>query len=99
MFNSGAGTTNLWRVAAFVLLLCAAFDLFAVDTALLRPANSTDSDCGCPSDEDCFCCCRHIVIVPAVTFMPMQAVAEVEQQPLPRFHSIHLPVPYHPPRA
>ena len=99
MLNSRIASTRLWRIAALVLLLCAGFDLVAIDTALWRPSNSASTDCGCPSDEDCFCCCRHVEVVPAVVFRPMQFVAIVEQQPPPQLHSIQPPAPFHPPRA
>jgi len=99
MFNSPIASTKLWRVAALVLLLCAAFDLFAVDTALWRPASASGTDCGCPSDEDCFCCCRHVEVMSVVMFRPLKFIAAVDQQALPQLHSVQPPVPFHPPRA
>ena len=98
MWPSISSRGGVWRVAALALLLCAAFDLAAVDTVWPR-ANSLDSCCGSASDADCFCCCAHIVVVDPAVFRPLMTVTAFEQLRDPHVESVPPSVPYRPPLA
>ncbi len=67
------------RCVALLLLLFAAVDLFGVDLffpTLCASPSSEASRTASPDDDDCFCCCGHIVfnrapqlkVVPSQTF-------------------------------
>jgi hypothetical protein len=86
---------KLWRIAALVLLLSAAFDIAAVDTALLGAA----SCCNGASDDACFCCCRNMVLVDAIALEPLMVAATFVDLRSPSAESVPSAVPHLPPRA
>lgn len=59
------GTLTL-RLIAVLLLLIAGSEVYAcaVSDACVS-ANSTSDGCDQPSGDNCFCCCHHIIPVPA----------------------------------
>jgi hypothetical protein len=99
MFAAAISGPKLWRIAALVLLLSAAFDIAAVDTALLVAGDGSGSVCNCSSDDGCFCCCRHMVLVDAVVFLPLMVATAFLDPRAPSAESISSPVPHLPPRA
>jgi hypothetical protein len=99
MFAAASSGPKLWRIAALVLLLSAAFDIAAVDTALLVASDGSGSCCNCSSDDGCFCCSRHLVMVDSVVFRPLMVATSFLDPRVPSAESISSPVPHLPPRA
>jgi hypothetical protein len=62
--------TGLWRLAALALLLCGTFDLLAVDTGLWNACGGNACCDDSPSNEDCYCCCAHVLVIPYITVDP-----------------------------
>ena len=95
----GISRIGLWRLAAAALVLCAGYDILAVDTGLWNPRGSAACCDDSPSNEDCFCCCRHIVVPPPVGLKPVQVVTAFVAGPVALPESAPAPVPELPPRA
>jgi hypothetical protein len=94
----GLSKYRFWRVAAMVMLLYAGFDILAVDTALWTPQGTVACCDDCDSN-DCFCCCRHIVVVPPIGLRPVHLVTAFVEHPAKVLESVPASVPELPPRA
>ncbi len=68
------------RCTAFILLLAAAFDIFVVDFALAGSCDEAASQNGTKPypDDDCFCCCAHIVLTKPAHVEPLQVYSVAE---------------------
>jgi len=71
---------TLLKLTAFVLLLCAAIDIFVVDLVLPGSCDDAAAQCssGSQADHDCFCCCAHLVLTRAHRIEPSH-VSEREE--------------------
>ena len=91
------------RVVALLLLLFAAVDLFAIDLfapSLCAPATTSDGS-GTPSadEDDCFCCCGHIVVRAPIHIVHVAAFSSDDPIVIVGPVSADRPSVYHPPRA
>jgi hypothetical protein len=99
MFAAASSSARLWRIAALLLLLSAAFDIVAVDTALLVAGDDSGSSCNCSAGDGCFCCSRHLVMADTVVLRPLMVVTIFLNPRSPHAESVPSPVPHMPPRA
>ena len=63
--------------AAFLLLVLAAGDLLVIDCAVPGICAGTSGPAGCSDesrDDDCFCCCTHVVATPRVILRPLDRI-------------------------
>ena len=89
----------LWRVAAMALLLYAAVDILALDTGLWDPHGAASCCDGSDLHDDCFCCCRHIVVTSSVSLQPVQPLNAAAEMPIKTMESVPATVAELPPRA
>jgi hypothetical protein len=83
--------------AALLLVLGAGFDLLIVDFGIFSFC-SDDAGSNAPND-DCFCCCSHIVLAPLALLQPGEVIEFADPPPsLARPRVAHDRV-YHPPRT
>jgi len=83
-------------VTSLLLLLAAGVDVLALD--FLLPSWCTDgSDSG--RDDDCFCCCRHVVPTALVTLEPLELLRETVVPLEVTIATVEGPAVYHPPKA
>ena len=90
------------RMVALLLLLFAAVDLFAIDVfapSLCAPATTNESTSPVGDEDDCFCCCGHIVVSTAVQVVPVAAYSSDEPVPAVNPASADRNCIYRPPRA
>ncbi len=93
-----ARSVALYRIAAVLLLLLAGAEIGVCCSNSSSVFESCDPDGPSPGDG-CLCCCRHIVVVPAVTLAPA-AFLEFTLPPARIFHTLTLASRIdHPPRA
>lgn len=89
------------RMVALLLLLFAAVDLLAID--LFAPAlcdtTSTGASTNPVDDDDCFCCCGHIVVSTPFQVLPVTAYSSDEPTPVVTPVSADRGCIYHPPRV
>jgi hypothetical protein len=92
-------TSRLRVVAALALLLLACADILAVD--MFGQSGNTAPACsdGENHDEDCFCCCRHVIVTPQLAPQQIRQSQTVVTAELPAFESRPVAVPFHPPRS
>src|SRR4051794_34162609 len=87
--SSMAAWLSVFRVVAVMLLITAAVDLFAVDMLGFASNESSQSQTGPCNDngvqDDCFCCCSHVVVGVPITLAATDTVsfAEPAGQPAP----------------
>ena len=91
------------RMAALLLLLFAAVDLFAIDLfapSMCAPTTTSDAT-GSPSgdEDDCFCCCGHIIVRAPIHINHVAAFSSDEPVVIVSAASVDRPSIYHPPRA
>ena len=88
--------------AALVLLLAAGTDLLAIDYLLPAACGGTSSPLS-PSDnspdDDCFCCCLHVVPSVPVSLEPSALLCDTVFLPDTFLRSLHRFSVYHPPKA
>jgi hypothetical protein len=65
-------------------------------TASSQQPSSTDSS---DRDHDCFCCCRHVLLVGFFQSVHVVNVSFIDSTPLKAIPSVDLLPAYHPPRA
>jgi hypothetical protein len=72
------------RAAALALLLIAATDILVVDTAFATACSSNAANSGTtqspnsgPGDDDCYCCCTHIVLTNSPEFVFTELVEAI----------------------
>jgi hypothetical protein len=90
------------RMVALLLLLFAAVDLFAIDLfapSLCAPATASDSKNPVGDEDDCFCCCGHIVVSTAFQVLPVIGYSYDEPVPFLNLASADRTSIYRPPRA
>jgi hypothetical protein len=90
------------RMVALFLLLFAAVDLFAIDLfapALCAPASTSESTNPAGDEDDCFCCCGHIVVGTVFQVEPVTAYSSDEPVPILNPVSADRPSIYRPPRV
>ena len=87
---------GIFVFAAFALLFAAATDLLVVD--LLAPLICDDSQAS-GQNEDCFCCCAHIIVTVPPVHIPAQPIQFADLAAPPVFLSQESTDVYHPPRA
>ena len=95
MIRTMSVRTHIFAFAAFALLFAAGADLLIVD--LFTPFVCDSQTSGL--DDDCFCCCAHIVVPAAPVHIPAEPVQVAELSLRPLFFSQDPPDVYHPPRA
>src|SRR5215475_932230 len=94
-----------WRKAivftAFFLLASAAVDLLGVDlwSPLLCDESSSENGSRPSSNDDCFCCCTHIVLTRPIVLEPAQICAVAESLPSMFMTNAEPTGIYHPPRS
>jgi len=91
---------NLFRVAAVLLLLLGAVEVYACDMAdaCVTSASGQNSDCDQPSGDNCLCCCHHVVPAVVVTLEAVEYVCD-GTPPAPLAHTASLALPIdHPPQ-
>jgi hypothetical protein len=95
---------KVFRLAALLLLLSAAFDTIAVDMLgpMWQKQTSAQND-PCQrsgtTQDDCFCCSTSVVPIQAVVWAPTFTIVPTDEQ-LVTFAVSRAPDPlYHPPRA
>jgi len=91
---------NLFRVAAVLLLLLGAVEVYACDMAdaCVTSASGQNSDCDQPSGDNCLCCCHHVVPAAVVTLEAVEYVCD-GPPPAPLAHTAALALPIdHPPQ-
>jgi hypothetical protein len=84
--------------AALLVLTSAAYDLLVID--FWEPAACTESagQSRSGSDDECFCCCAHIVLAKPASVEPVQIV-DVAEPPSSAVATVaDPPAVYHPPR-
>ena len=91
------------RMVALLLLLFAAVDLFAIDLfapSMCAPTTTSDGS-GNPGagEDDCFCCCGHIVVRAPLHIVPVAAFSSDEPVVVVSPASVDRPSIYRPPRA
>ena len=87
---------SIFVFAAFALLFAAGTDLLVVD--LLAPLLCDDSqDSG--QNEDCFCCCAHIIVAVPPVQIPAQPIQVADLAASPVLFFQEPSDVYHPPRA
>ncbi len=91
------------RMVALLLLFFAAVDLFAIDLfapSMCAPATTSDAS-GTPGgdEDDCFCCCGHIVLRASLQIIPVAAFSSDEAVAIVSPASNYRPSIYRPPRA
>jgi hypothetical protein len=88
-------------LTAVVLLLLAGTDLLAIDlfSSFLCDEGRLSGSSKASPDEDCFCCCAHVVHSTPLVYRPLQMINTFDPaiQPVPR--SPELTSVYHPPRG
>jgi hypothetical protein len=91
---------HLLLTTALILLLLAGFDLLVVDlaSAVCKETAVPGSSTSFP-DEDCFCCCAHIVFATPASALPLRNIAGVDPVKAPSTLPPQLAPIYHPPRA
>jgi hypothetical protein len=87
---------QIFVLAAFALLFAAGTDLLVVD--LFAPLLCDDSQAS-GRNEDCFCCCAHIIVAAPPIQIPAQPVQFTDVAASPVFFSQEPTDVYHPPRA
>lgn len=91
------------RMVALLLLLFAAVDLFAIDLfapSMCAPTTTSDGSGNPGADEDdCFCCCGHIVVRAPLHIVPVAAFSSDEPVVVVSPASVDRPSIYRPPRA
>jgi len=92
-----------WRrltfFAALLLLSAAAYDLLGVD--FLSPAlcaGSSDNAAKPYPDDDCFCCCAHVVLISPASVEPIWVYSLAESTPSVCAANAEPTPIYHPPR-
>jgi hypothetical protein len=86
-----ASATIIFRIAALLLLLVAAGQVYACDKfdacLTVGPDGSAD-DCDQPSGDNCVCCCHHVV--PPLSPFSLQLGDPVYQKaaPAPKSHEL-----------
>ena len=83
-------------MSAFVLLFAAAADILVLD--LLAPYLCDDSQTSA-QNEDCFCCCAHIIVGVPPVHVPAQLIQFADVGTRPAFFSQEPAAVYHPPRV
>src|SRR5262245_47824434 len=86
--------------AALLILISAAYDLFVVDFCLPAFCDEPSSPNGSKpySDDDCFCCCAHIVLTKPTQVEPVRIASIAEFVPSVCLVSTDPAGIYHPPR-
>src|SRR5215468_1128789 len=93
-----------WRkvmmFAALLILTSAAYDLIVVDFCLSASCDegATPNGSKTSSDDDCFCCCAHIVFTKPTHVEPVRIAVAAEFVPSAFFASAEPEGIYHPPR-
>lgn len=92
-----------WRKITFymavLLLTWAAYDLLVVDSGLQGYCSEDSSNNGSkPYNDDCFCCCAHIVLTKPTQVEPVQIATVAEFIPSALFVGAEPTGIYHPPR-
>jgi hypothetical protein len=93
----------LWRkimmFAALLILTSAAYDLIVVDFWSQAFCDEGSQDGSKPyPDDDCFCCCAHIVLTQPTPIEPVRITSVAEVVPSEIFVSAEPTGIYHPPR-
>ena len=92
-----------WRtvmiVAALLILSSAAYDLLVVDFWSVALCDEAPQNGSKPyPDDDCFCCCAHVVLTKPTLIEPLEIARVAEFAPAKLFVSAEPTGPYHPPR-
>ena len=87
---------SIFVFAAFALLFAAGTDLLVID--LFAPLLCDDSEAA-GQNEDCFCCCAHIIVAVPPVQIPIQPIQLADLAVSPVFFSQEPTDVYHPPRA
>ena len=92
----------LFRLAAILLLLVTGAELFACGMLAPEQCESfgfpADKD-GAQLDDNCICCCNHILVAQPITLMPSQQTVVRLEFPQPASPEVRPTTVYHPPRA
>lgn len=92
------------RTATAVILLIAAFEIFAcalcsADTCELQGSLTHQSHQATSSGDQCLCCCGHLLVVAAARVEPSVIRASAPEPVLTSAPRVHHSAVFHPPRA
>ena len=87
---------SIFVFAAFALLFAAGTDLLVVD--LFAPLLCDDNQAS-DQNEDCFCCCAHIIVAAPPVQIPAQPIQVADLAASPVLFFQEPSDVYHPPRA